>query len=109
MMFLKRKGFMSPQHLMVIDPTLTIPGATLEGEYKRWINAINAMTAFCLWKRGGPRLAPANLTAGLYLTTTNPVLLPNGDSISRRMRPRLSCIIPTTRQYIQLYYLDSIS
>ena len=47
MKVLEHKGFMPPQHVMVIDPTLTMPGATLEAEYQRRINAINAMTAFC--------------------------------------------------------------
>lgn len=42
---LEQKGSMPPQHLTVIDTTLSMPGATLEAEYQRRINAINAMTA----------------------------------------------------------------
>ena len=43
---------MPPQYLMVIDATLTMPGATLEAEYQCWINTINVMTAFCLVEEG---------------------------------------------------------
>lgn len=45
---LEHKSFMPPHHLMVIDATLTMPGATFEAEYQCQINAFNAMTAFCL-------------------------------------------------------------
>jgi hypothetical protein len=55
---LEHKGFMPPQHLMVIDATLTMPGATLEAEYQRRINAINAMTAFCPVEEGRPTPRP---------------------------------------------------
>jgi hypothetical protein len=51
---LKHKGSMSSQHLMVVDTTLTMPGATLEAEYQRRIDAINAMTAFCSVEEGRP-------------------------------------------------------
>ena len=50
---------MPPQHLMVIDATLTIPGATLEAEYQRRIHAINAMTAFCPVEEGQPTPQPS--------------------------------------------------
>ena len=56
---LEHKGFMPPQHLMVIDTTLSMPGATLEAEYQRWINAINAMTAFCPVEEGRPTPQPS--------------------------------------------------
>ena len=55
---LEHKGLMPPQHLMVIDTTLSMPGATLEAEYQRWINAINAMTAFCPVEEGRPTPQP---------------------------------------------------
>ena len=55
---LEHKGFMPPQHLMVIDATLTMPGATLEAEYQRRINATNAMTAFCPVEEGRPTPRP---------------------------------------------------
>jgi len=51
---LEHKGSMPPQHLTVIDATLSMPGATLEAEYQRRINAINAMTAFCPVEEGRP-------------------------------------------------------
>ncbi|KAL4861381.1 hypothetical protein BDV12DRAFT_208056 [Aspergillus spectabilis] len=44
---LEHKGFMPPQHLMMIDAMLTMPGATIEAELQRQINAINVMAAFC--------------------------------------------------------------
>lgn len=54
MQTLEHKGFMPPEHLMVIDTMLTTPGATLEVEYQRRINAINAVTAFCGVEEGRP-------------------------------------------------------
>ncbi|KAH2617155.1 hypothetical protein KXW54_001334, partial [Aspergillus fumigatus] len=51
---LEHKGSMSSQHLMVVDTTLTMPGATLEAEYQRCIDTINAMAAFCLVEEGRP-------------------------------------------------------
>ena len=55
---LEHKSFMPPQHLMVIDATLTMPGTTFEAEYQRRINAINAMTAFCPVEEGRPTPRP---------------------------------------------------
>jgi hypothetical protein len=57
---LEHKSFMSPQHLMVIDTILTVPGATFEAESQRRINAINAMTTFCAVEEGRatPRTQP---------------------------------------------------
>lgn len=51
---LEHKSLMPPQHLAVIDATLTMPGTTLEAEYQRRINAINAMIAFCPVEEGRP-------------------------------------------------------
>jgi Protein of unknown function (DUF3435) len=56
---LEHKGFMPPEHLMVIDTMLTMPGATLEAEYQRRINAINAVTVFCGVEEGRPTPRPA--------------------------------------------------
>ena len=56
---LEHKGFMPPQHLTVIDATLSMPGATLEAEYQCWINMINAMTAFCPVEEGRPTPWPS--------------------------------------------------
>ncbi|KAL3428722.1 hypothetical protein BDV09DRAFT_203994 [Aspergillus tetrazonus] len=44
---LEYKSSMAPQYLAVIDALLTMPGSTLEAEYQRQIDAINALTAFC--------------------------------------------------------------
>ncbi|RJE22917.1 hypothetical protein PHISCL_04765 [Aspergillus sclerotialis] len=55
---LENKGFMPPQQLIVIDAILTMPGTTLEAEYQRRINAINAITAFCPVKEGRPTPRP---------------------------------------------------
>lgn len=55
---LEHKGSMAPQHLTVIDTTLTVPGITVEAEYQRRINAINAMTAFCPVEEGRPTPRP---------------------------------------------------
>ena len=52
MNILEHKSFMPPQHLMVIDATLTIPDATLKAEYQHWINTINVMTVFCPVEEG---------------------------------------------------------
>ncbi|KKA16488.1 hypothetical protein T310_9911, partial [Rasamsonia emersonii CBS 393.64] len=38
---------MTPQHMILIDTVLTLPGATIEAEYQRRIAAINAVIAFC--------------------------------------------------------------
>jgi hypothetical protein len=51
---LEHKGSMPPQHLLMIDVMLSMPGATLEAELQRRINAINAMTAFCPVEEGRP-------------------------------------------------------
>ncbi|KAL6229582.1 hypothetical protein BDW75DRAFT_235086 [Aspergillus navahoensis] len=64
---LEHKGFMPPQHLVMIDAMLTMSGATIEAELQHQIN-------------DGPHLDLSNPAAGLYLMT-NPTLLPNGNSI----------------------------
>ncbi|KAL4899407.1 hypothetical protein BDW74DRAFT_163598 [Aspergillus multicolor] len=51
---LEHKSSMAPQHLALIDAMLTMPGTTLEVEYQRRIDAINAMTAFCPVEEGRP-------------------------------------------------------
>ncbi|KAI3017333.1 hypothetical protein CBS147347_10329 [Aspergillus niger] len=51
---LEHQSHMPPQHLAVIDAILTMPGTTLEAEYQRRINAINAMIAFCPVEEGRP-------------------------------------------------------
>jgi hypothetical protein len=51
---LERKGFMPPQQMMMIDAILSLPGSTLEAEYQRRIDAINAVAAFCGVEEGRP-------------------------------------------------------
>ncbi|KAL4801337.1 hypothetical protein BDV18DRAFT_167573 [Aspergillus unguis] len=51
---LERKGFMPPQQMLMIDAILSLPGTTMEAEYKRRIQAINAVTAFCGVEEGRP-------------------------------------------------------
>ena len=56
---LEHKNFMPPQHLMVIDAILSMPGAILEAEYHHQINVINVMTAFCSVEEGQPTPQPS--------------------------------------------------
>ncbi|KAJ5640364.1 uncharacterized protein N7484_008226 [Penicillium longicatenatum] len=51
---LENTGFTSPEFMKVIDTVLTMPGATIEAEYQRRINAINALTTFCGVEEGRP-------------------------------------------------------
>jgi hypothetical protein len=39
-------------YMMLIDTILTMPEATIEAEYWRWITAINAVIAFCDMEEG---------------------------------------------------------
>ena len=55
---LQRTGYMTPQHMTLIDTVLTMPGATVEQEYKRRISAINAVIAFCDVQEGYPTRQP---------------------------------------------------
>ncbi|EQL37995.1 hypothetical protein BDFG_01012 [Blastomyces dermatitidis ATCC 26199] len=51
---LQRSGYMTPQHLILIDTVLTRPAPTVEAEYRRQIAAINTVTAFCNVEEGAP-------------------------------------------------------
>lgn len=51
---LERTGYMSLQHMMLIDTVLAMPGTTIEGEIQRRIDAINAIIAFCDVEEGAP-------------------------------------------------------
>lgn len=55
---LEHKGFMPSQHLMVINTTLIMHGATLKAEYQCQINMINVMTAFCQVEERRPTPQP---------------------------------------------------
>ncbi|CAG8311204.1 unnamed protein product [Penicillium nalgiovense] len=51
---LERTGYMTPQHMTLIDTVLTMPGTTIEKEYERRIAAINAVIAVCDAEEGAP-------------------------------------------------------
>jgi hypothetical protein len=51
---LERTGYMTPQHMTLIDTVLTMPGTTTEEEYGRRIAAINAVVAVCDAEEGAP-------------------------------------------------------
>jgi hypothetical protein len=55
---LEHRGFMPLEYLTVIDTILTKLGATIEAEYQRRINVINALTAFCCVEEGRPTPQP---------------------------------------------------
>ena len=44
---LQQSGYMTIQHLTLIDIILPLPGSIIEEELQRRIAAINALTAFC--------------------------------------------------------------
>lgn len=51
---LENTGYMTPQHMMLIDTVLTMPGKTIEKEYERRIAAINAVIAVCDAEESAP-------------------------------------------------------
>ena len=51
---LERTGYMTPQHMTLIDTVLTMPGSSIEKEYQRRIAAINAVIAVCDAEEGAP-------------------------------------------------------
>ncbi|PYH75799.1 hypothetical protein BO82DRAFT_409090 [Aspergillus uvarum CBS 121591] len=55
---LERTGYMTPQHIILIDTILTMPGSTVEKEYQRRIAAINAVITFCDVEEGFPTRRP---------------------------------------------------
>lgn len=55
---LERTGYMTPQHMILMDTILTVPGSTVEKEYRRRIAAINAVIAFCDVEEGPPTIQP---------------------------------------------------
>lgn len=51
---LQRTGYMTLQHMTLIDSILTMPGTTIEKEYERRIATINAVIAVCDAEEGAP-------------------------------------------------------
>ncbi|KAA8649433.1 uncharacterized protein ATNIH1004_002104 [Aspergillus tanneri] len=55
---LERTGYITPQHIILIDTVLTMPGSTVKKEYQRRIAAVNAALAFCDVEEGSPSRRP---------------------------------------------------
>ncbi|KAJ9480689.1 hypothetical protein VN97_g12850 [Penicillium thymicola] len=55
---LQRTGYMTLQHMTLIDSVLTMPGKTVEKETERRIAAINAVIAVCDVEEGAPSRPP---------------------------------------------------
>ncbi|OAT08575.1 hypothetical protein BDBG_17071 [Blastomyces gilchristii SLH14081] len=51
---LQHTGYMTMQHMTLIDSILTMPGTTVKKEYERRIAAINAVIAVCDAEEGAP-------------------------------------------------------
>lgn len=51
---LERTGYMITQHMTLINTVLTMPGTTIEKEYKRRIAAINIVITVCDAEEGIP-------------------------------------------------------
>lgn len=81
---LQQTGYMTPQHMMLIDTILTMPGATIEAEYSRPIAAINAVIAFCDVEEGAP-LRPIQSRKRPTTDAVHPPMQ-KGKSAPRRMR-----------------------
>lgn len=70
---LEQTGYMTPQHMMLIDTVLTMPGMTVEKEYQRRIAAINAVIVFCDIEEGSPSRRP-NLSPKCGATDALPAM-----------------------------------
>jgi hypothetical protein len=71
---LQQTGYITPQHLMLIDTILTMPEATIEAEFQHQIQAIYAVIDFSDVKEGSPVLHCLPLKAPLTkLIPTIPV------------------------------------
>ncbi|OJJ98566.1 hypothetical protein ASPACDRAFT_1881913 [Aspergillus aculeatus ATCC 16872] len=55
---LKRIGYITPQHIILINIILTIPGSTVEKEYQHQIAVINTVITFCDVEEGFPIRRP---------------------------------------------------
>lgn len=73
---LESTGYMTPQHMTLIDTVLTMPGATTEKEYERRIAAINAVMAVCDAEEGAPsrpRTTKKRSVDAIYMSPADPV------------------------------------
>lgn len=55
---LERTGYMTPQHMILIDTVLTMPGSTVKKEYQHQIATINAVITFYDVEEGSPTRRP---------------------------------------------------
>ncbi|KAL4958922.1 DUF3435 domain-containing protein [Aspergillus stella-maris] len=93
---LERTGYMTPQHMILIDTILTIPGSTVEKEYQRRIAAIHAVIAFCDVEEGPPMRQPK-------VTQKRPAMeaSPSAPPAKRQERPSLDGKVDTLSQAIE--------
>ncbi|KAJ5283267.1 hypothetical protein N7505_001247 [Penicillium chrysogenum] len=82
---LERTGYMTPQHMTLIDTVLTMPGATIEKEYERRIAAINAVIAVCDAEEGAPSRRRAT-----QKRSADDVDMPPAAPLPKRPSPTLS-------------------
>ncbi|KAJ5904727.1 uncharacterized protein N7473_001643 [Penicillium subrubescens] len=69
---LQRTGYMTPQHMTLIDSILTMPGTTVTKEYERRIAAINAVIAVCDAEEGAPSRPGASQKRSVDAVDTPP-------------------------------------
>ena len=79
---LESTGYMTPQHMTLIDTVLTMPGATTEKEYERRIAAINAVMAVCDAEEGAPSLPRTTQKRSVEAIDMSPA-----DPVPKRQRP----------------------
>ncbi|CAI7602552.1 unnamed protein product [Penicillium pancosmium] len=82
---LESTGYMTPQHMTLIDTVLTMPGATTEKEYERRIAAINAVIAVCDAAEGAPSRPHTTKKR-----SADPIDNSSADPIAKRQRPAAS-------------------
>ncbi|KAL4950839.1 hypothetical protein BDW69DRAFT_186978 [Aspergillus filifer] len=93
---LERTGYMTPQHMILIDIILTMPGSTAEKEYQRRIAAINAVIAFCDVEEGPPTRQPK-----VTQKRTAMEALPSAPPAKRQERPSPDGQVNTLSQAIE--------
>ncbi|KAJ5447699.1 hypothetical protein N7445_002520 [Penicillium cf. griseofulvum] len=82
---LQRTGYITPQYITLIDSVLTLPGTTVEKEYKRRIATINAVIAVCDTEEGAPSRprAPQKRTADTTDILPTAPFPKSGDTFSK--------------------------
>ncbi|KAJ6000886.1 hypothetical protein N7481_001295 [Penicillium waksmanii] len=82
---LESTGYMTPQHMTLIDTVLTMPGATTDEEYERRITAINAVIAVCDAEEGAPSRPQTIQKRSADAVATSPA-----DHVPKKQRPAAS-------------------